>query len=120
VKSFSAMMQISSTFESAWLTPRTANYVAALIREGDNFDYCKWLQQVRAEETPARELRKAKTEQIVSEEIGAAVGTCLLSALSSLSGSRTRHDFSSISKWARALRYVAGSKVAPAQLKAFM
>jgi hypothetical protein len=58
------------------VTPRTANYVAALIREGDNFDYCKWLQQVRAEETPARELRKAKTEQIVSEEIGAAVGTC--------------------------------------------
>jgi hypothetical protein len=214
------MMQISSTFESAWLTPRTANYVAALIREGDNFDYCKWLQQVRAEETPARELRKAKTEQIVSEEIGAAVGTCRgretspnvrpfnrrvpipigithsrRKALHSSSGTRIkwrfqkirdawdkfqanrardavygyleavfaivkhykvrrrtkkllRHAFEcaelpfdknadpftavirctsddnadskTISKWARALRYVAGSKVAPAQLKAFM
>ena len=71
------MMQISSTFESVWLTPRTSNYVAALIREGDNFDYRKWLERVREKETtPARELRKAKTEQIVSEEIGAAVGTC--------------------------------------------
>jgi hypothetical protein len=70
------MTQISSTFKSTWLTPRTANYVAALIREGDNFDYCKWLQQVREKEAQARELRKAKTEQIVSEEIGAAVGTC--------------------------------------------
>ena len=25
------------------LSPRTADYVAALIREGDSFDYCKWL-----------------------------------------------------------------------------
>ena len=70
------MTQISSTFSATRLTPRTANYVTALIREGDNFDYCRWLEQVRVEETPARELRKAKTEQIVSEEIGAAVGTC--------------------------------------------
>jgi hypothetical protein len=37
------MRQISSTFESVWLTPRTANYVAALVREGDDFDYGKWL-----------------------------------------------------------------------------
>jgi hypothetical protein len=69
------MMQISSTFESAWLTPRTANYVAALIREGDNFDYCKWLQRVREEKAQAKELRQANTEQIASEEIGAAVST---------------------------------------------
>jgi hypothetical protein len=69
------MMQISSTFESAWLTPRTANYVAALIREGDNFDYCKWLQRVREEKAQAKELRQANTEQIASEEIGVAVST---------------------------------------------
>ena len=214
------MTQISSTFSATRLTPRTANYVTALIREGDNFDYCRWLEQVRVEETPARELRKAKTEQIVSEEIGAAVGTCRgretspnvrpfnrrvpipigithsrRKALHSSSGTRIkwrfqkirdawdkfqanrardavygyleavfaivkhykvrrrtkkllRHAFEcaelpfdknadpftavirctsddnadnkTISKWARALRYVARSKVAPAQLKAFM
>ena len=33
------------------LSPRTAKYVAALIREGDNFDYFKWLQTVREEES---------------------------------------------------------------------
>ena len=47
------MMQISSTFKSAWLSPRTANYVAALIREGDSFDYCKWLQKTREGEVQA-------------------------------------------------------------------
>ena len=41
------MMQISSTFRSAFLSPRTAEYVAALIREGDKFDYAKWLQKIR-------------------------------------------------------------------------
>jgi hypothetical protein len=68
-------MQISSTFKSAWLTPRTANYVAALIREGDNFDYYKWLQRVCEEKAQAKELRQANTEQIASEEIGVAVST---------------------------------------------
>jgi hypothetical protein len=69
------MTQISSTHKSVWLTPRTANYVAAIIREGDSFDYCKWLQQVRGEKTQAKELRQATTKQIVSEEIGIAVST---------------------------------------------
>jgi hypothetical protein len=32
------------------LTGRTAKYVEAMIREGDNFDYFKWLRQVREEE----------------------------------------------------------------------
>ena len=51
------MTQISSMFRSAGLTPRTADYVAALIREGANFDFGKWLQRIREEEhqaTPAR------------------------------------------------------------------
>ena len=34
------MIETSSTFRAPpLLSPRTANYVAALIREGDNFDY---------------------------------------------------------------------------------
>ena len=32
------------------LSPRTANYVAALIRQGDNFDYYEWLYRAREEE----------------------------------------------------------------------
>ena len=32
------------------LTGRTAKYVEAMIREGDNFDYYRWLQRVREEE----------------------------------------------------------------------
>jgi hypothetical protein len=32
------------------LTGRTAKYVEAMIREGDDFDYYRWLRQVREEE----------------------------------------------------------------------
>jgi hypothetical protein len=32
------------------LTGRTAKYVEAMIREGDNFDYFKWLREVQQEE----------------------------------------------------------------------
>jgi hypothetical protein len=63
------MTRISSTFKSAWLTPRTANYVAALIREGDNFDYCKWLQQLREKEAQAKEHPQAVFRMNVPEEI---------------------------------------------------
>ena len=37
-------------------SPRTAKYVAALIRQGDNFDYFKWLQKVREEEAEAKQV----------------------------------------------------------------
>ena len=43
------METLSAIKEPPLLSPRTANYVAALIREGDNFDYSKWLQRVRGE-----------------------------------------------------------------------
>ena len=38
--------------DSFRLSPRTASYIDALIREGDKFDYSKWLQRVREEEAP--------------------------------------------------------------------
>ena len=38
------MMETSfAVKQSPLLSPRTADYVAALIRDGDNFDYSKWL-----------------------------------------------------------------------------
>lgn len=37
------------------LSSRTAKYVEAMIREGDNFDYSRWLQRVREEEAQAKQ-----------------------------------------------------------------
>ncbi len=54
---FFSMSEISSTFKAPpLLSPRTANYVAALIRQGDNFDYFKWLHWVREEEAGAKQI----------------------------------------------------------------
>jgi hypothetical protein len=36
------------------LSPRTAKYVEARIRDGDNFDYREWLRRVREEDTQAK------------------------------------------------------------------
>jgi hypothetical protein len=75
------MMQISSTFRAPpLLSPRTANYVAALIRQGDNFDYYEWLQRVRDEEAEAeaeaKQVRAAFTSgKLIAAEIGPPIGT---------------------------------------------
>ena len=56
------MSETLSTFRAPpLLSPRTANYVAALIRQGDNFDYYKWLQRVREEEAEAKQAEAAFT-----------------------------------------------------------
>ena len=47
--------------EPSPLSPRTAKYVAALMREGDNFEYDKWLQGVREEEAEATQALTAIT-----------------------------------------------------------
>jgi hypothetical protein len=36
------------------VSPRTKKYLEAMAREGDSFDYLKWLQRVRQEEARAR------------------------------------------------------------------
>ena len=38
------------------MSPRTANYVEAMIREGDSFDYNKWLEKVREEDAQAKQV----------------------------------------------------------------
>jgi hypothetical protein len=55
VKGFSAIMKTSFADSGALMSPRTTKYVDALIREGDNFGYQKWLQQVRDEESEAKQ-----------------------------------------------------------------
>jgi hypothetical protein len=37
------------------MSPRTAQYVEAMMREGDNFDYDGWLKRVREEEVQAKQ-----------------------------------------------------------------
>jgi hypothetical protein len=66
------MMQISYPIrEPSPLSPRTAKYVAALMREGDNFDYDKWFQGVREEEAQAKKVPATFTSgQISATEIG--------------------------------------------------
>ena len=43
------------------LSPRTASYIATLNREGDSFDYLRWLERVREEEAQAKSLPVAFT-----------------------------------------------------------
>jgi hypothetical protein len=66
------MTEISyPTRESSPLSPRTAKYVAALMRVGDNFEYDKWLQGVREEEAQAKKVPATFTSgKITATEIG--------------------------------------------------
>jgi hypothetical protein len=58
------------------LSPRTANYIAALIREGDEFNYSKWLQRVREEEVQTKQgLGTFISKDVVAAEIGNQTGT---------------------------------------------
>jgi hypothetical protein len=88
------MIEISSTFRApSLLSPRTANYVAALIRQGDNFDYFKWLQKVRDEEGQAKQIPATFTSgKIIAPEIDPPIGTtdCRSASLNSGPAPMTR------------------------------
>jgi hypothetical protein len=58
------------------MSPRTANYIAALIRDGDKFDYSEWLQTVREEEAQAKQGPTTFiSEGLVAAEIGDQTST---------------------------------------------
>ncbi len=58
------------------LSPRTASYIAALIQEGDNFDYSKWLQEARRKEREAKQVLPAHASQeLVRKELGSPSNT---------------------------------------------
>ena len=48
-------MFLDAELQSPMLSPRTAKYVEALVLEGDDFDYFKWLRRVREEEARAKQ-----------------------------------------------------------------
>ena len=57
-------------------SPRTASYIEALIREGDKFDYSKWLQRVTEGEAQAKQGPTTFiSEGLVAAEIGDQAGT---------------------------------------------
>jgi hypothetical protein len=60
------MIKISCLDRTALISPRTANYVEAMVREGDNFEYTKWLKQVREEEAQAQQEQAAITHRAVA------------------------------------------------------
>jgi hypothetical protein len=47
------------------LSPRMADYVQALVREGNSFDYRKWLAGVRNDEAPKEPVEKMESASIV-------------------------------------------------------
>jgi hypothetical protein len=62
------MTKTSFADRAALMSPRTAKYVEAMVREGDNFDYDKWLKKVREEEAQATQAEGTGT----SSELAAA------------------------------------------------
>jgi hypothetical protein len=61
----------SPELQSFRLSPRTTKYLEALVREGDKFDYCRWLQRVREEEAEAKEIPLAfSSGESVAPETG--------------------------------------------------
>jgi hypothetical protein len=48
------------------LTGRTAKYVEAMIREGDDFDYYRWLRQVREEEAQLKSVAVSTSVQAIA------------------------------------------------------
>jgi hypothetical protein len=61
---------------AALMSPRTAKYVQTMIREGDSFDYNKWLQKVRQEEAQAKQpLAASVSGELVSSQIGSRLGS---------------------------------------------
>jgi hypothetical protein len=50
------------------LTGRTAKYVEAMIREGDDFDYYRWLRRVREEEAQLKSVAVSTPVQPIAPE----------------------------------------------------
>jgi len=64
------------TDNATLMSPRTAKYVEAMIREGDNFDYDEWVKRVREEEARAKQVEAARTcRDVVAAEVNNPINT---------------------------------------------
>jgi len=58
------------------MSPRTAKYIEALAREGDNFDHDQWLKRVREEEAKAEQVAAAITRRdVVAAQVDNPINT---------------------------------------------
>jgi hypothetical protein len=74
VKTFLAMTRTFFTDNATLMSPRTAKYVDAMIQEGDNFDYNKWLKEVREEEVQGKQVNAMGTlGGLASAQIAASI-----------------------------------------------
>ena len=113
------MTEISSPVRApSLLSPRTANYVAALIREGDNFDYYKWLQGVREEEAQAKQVPATFTSgEITAAEIDHPIGTSDCRSASPNSGPAPMTRAAPLPKSATRSHHEPGSKTPKARVR---
>jgi len=58
--------------EPPLLSPRTADYIAALVREGEDFDYSKWLQRVRGKEASTKCIPSKLVDPEMDNQAGAS------------------------------------------------
>jgi hypothetical protein len=70
------MTKTSCADRAALMSPRTAKYIEALTREGDSFDYNKWLKKVRQEEAQAKQGSTAITcRDVVAARVDNPINT---------------------------------------------
>jgi len=55
------------------MSPRTAKYVEAMVREGDSFDYNEWLNRVREEEAQAKQVATGTSGGLAPAQIAAPI-----------------------------------------------
>ena len=69
------MTKTSFADRAALMSPRTTKYIEAMVREGDNFDYYKWLKEVREEEARVKQFVATHSSgELVAAEIGKPMG----------------------------------------------
>jgi hypothetical protein len=64
------------SYNATLMSPRTPKYVEAMIREGDGFDYIRWLKSVREEEAQAKQAEATGTSgELAAAEIDRPIST---------------------------------------------
>jgi hypothetical protein len=70
------MTKTFSADRATFMSARTAKYVEAMIREGDDFDYDKWLKRVREEEADAKQAEATGSSgELAAAEINRPTGS---------------------------------------------
>ena len=63
MKGFSAVTKTFFTNTDQLMSPRTANFVEAMIRDGDDFDYGEWLKGARGQRGKAERVSESPNQR---------------------------------------------------------